>query len=73
MLRLKKNIPFELFIKKRWIKVINVREIWKVTDGWWMPADQFVDRVYFKLILENMMLIVIYKDIKDGTWYSYIR
>jgi hypothetical protein len=45
-----------------------VEEVWRVEDGWWRPRP--VRRTYFRLALEDGLVVTVYLDQVDGRWWS---
>ena len=50
------------------IRVVQVREEWRVVDRWW--TEDPVDRRYFDLVLESGQLAVVYRDGELKSWWT---
>ena len=47
--------------------VKNIEDRWRIDDEWWRLEP--VSRMYYSIILDNGMRIIIYKDLVTGHWY----
>jgi hypothetical protein len=45
-----------------------VEEVWRVEDGWWRPRP--IRRTYFRLALEDSLVLTLYLDHLDGRWWT---
>jgi len=52
----------------RWRPVVQVRDAWKVKEGWW--AGKEVARLYFELHLRDGSTIAVFQDMDSRQWYS---
>lgn len=50
----------------RLLKVVQIREIWRIDDEWWREP---VSRLYFEVVLENGKRSVLYRDLARGGWH----
>ena len=61
------GVPAEVLFKGSWRRCARVEEVWRVEDGWWRPNP--VKRTYFRLALEDDLLLTVYMDhIAAGWW-----
>jgi hypothetical protein len=49
------------------VRVVSVREEWRVVDRWW--TERPVRRRYFEVVLESGRNVVVFRDEQDGRWY----
>jgi len=49
--------------------VLAVREDWLIQDRWW--TDSPVDRHYHELLVEPGTIVTVYRDVRDGGWFSH--
>ncbi|MFN0071901.1 MAG: hypothetical protein ACKVVP_10485 [Chloroflexota bacterium] len=54
--------------QRRWRRVIQVLERWRIDDEWWRSRP--VSRLYFAVLLEGGLRLEIYRDLVDGQWYA---
>ncbi len=47
--------------------VVSIREVWRVDDEWWR---QPISRLYHEVVLENGKMMMLYRDLTDGSWYT---
>jgi hypothetical protein len=48
------------------VQVEAIQEIWQVDDEWWRTP---LSRLYYRVVLENGRLMILFRDLLDGTWY----
>jgi hypothetical protein len=48
--------------------VALVREEWRVVDRWW--TEEPVDRRYFEVVLESGENVCVYRDAREGCWFT---
>jgi hypothetical protein len=48
--------------------VLRVEEVWRVDDGWWRPGP--VRRTYFRVALDEGLLVTLFHDQEEGGWWS---
>jgi len=53
-------------IETRAIRIEAIQEIWQVDDEWWRTP---LSRLYYRVVLENGRLMILFRDLVDGTWY----
>jgi hypothetical protein len=46
--------------------VQGIAKRWRVDQRWW---QQWIWREYFKLHTDSGLLVILYKDMTNGTWY----
>lgn len=44
-----------------------LRERWIVEEGWW--SEHPVRRSYAEVVLENGALAIVFRDLRDGSWW----
>ena len=62
------GVPRALSLRGRWRRVLRVEEVWRVDDGWWRP--QPVRRTYFRVALDEGVLVTLFHDQEEGGWWS---
>jgi hypothetical protein len=62
------GVPTEVLIRGEWRRCARVEEVWRVEDGWWRPNP--VRRTYFRLGLEDGLLVTVYLDHTGGGWWQ---
>jgi hypothetical protein len=50
------------------VRVVLVREEWKVVDRWW--TERPIRRRYFDLVLETGRNVVVFRDEEEGGWFG---
>jgi hypothetical protein len=60
--------PEEVLLKGSWRRCSRIEEVWRVEDGWWRPKP--VRRTYFRLTLEDGLLLTVYLDHVAGGWWT---
>ena len=60
--------PRELLVRGSWRRCVRIEEVWRVEEGWWRPKP--VRRTYFRLALEDGLLLTVYLDDLEGSWWS---
>jgi hypothetical protein len=63
-----RGVPSEVLWRGEWRRSSRVEEVWRVEDGWWRPRP--VRRTYFRLALEDGLVVTVYLDHVDGRWWS---
>lgn len=53
----------------RWMKVIEIENLWKVNDEWWRGPDEEIARLYYSLRLESGQQLTVYLDLITNNWY----
>ncbi len=60
-----------LLVQRRgWLRarrVARVQDIWRIDDEWW--RERPVSRLYYTLLLEDGLLLTVYHDLVEDTWY----
>lgn len=64
-------IPYAIFFKGKWTQITKIRDIWIVRNSWWLEEKYQVNRIYYEVIMENMKLLKIYRDLVFSGWYVY--
>jgi hypothetical protein len=59
--------PTAFYFENAWHTIVEIVNQWRVATDWW--AGEEIQRDYFKLISEDGLLAVIYKDLLGGEWY----
>ena len=63
------GLPHAIALRGRRRPVVAVRDDWLVQDRWW--TDTPVDRHYYELVVDPGHHIVIFLDIREGTWFTH--
>jgi hypothetical protein len=50
----------------RSLRVEAIQETWQVDVEWWRTP---LSRLYYRVVLENGRLMILFRDLLDGTWY----
>jgi len=61
------GLPAELRQKGKRLRVLAVRERWRIDDEWWRNP---ISREYFALVLEDGRLIILFQDLVAGGWFG---
>lgn len=48
-------------------RVETIQEVWQVDDEWWRKP---LSRLYYRVILENGRLMVLFRDLIEDRWHS---
>ena len=67
-LRAEAGQPRAVLRRARWCRVETVEDVWRVDDGWWRPSP--VARTYFRVLLEGGLVLTLYRDDLEGTWWA---
>jgi hypothetical protein len=62
------GVPSEVLWRGTWRCCSRVEEVWRVEDGWWRPRP--IRRTYFRLALEDSLVLTLYLDQIDGRWWT---
>jgi hypothetical protein len=54
--------------RRRSIPVAQVAERWRIDEGWWGPNP--LSRLYYRLVLADGRLAIVYRDLGDETWWA---
>jgi hypothetical protein len=58
--------PSRVMFKKRFQKVKEICNLWRIDDGWWFKP---VSRMYYTLELESGSRVTVFCDLSDNKWY----
>jgi len=61
-----RQTPVSFVWRGRAHRVERVTRRWRLDRGWWRQRRW---REYFKLTTHTGLLVVVYHDLTDGTWY----
>jgi len=61
------GLPAELHQKGKRLRVLAVRERWRIDDEWWRDP---ISREYYALVLEDGRPVVLFRDLVAGGWYG---
>ena len=61
------GLPAELHQKGKRLRVMAVRERWRIDDEWWRDP---ISREYYALVLEDGRPVVLFCDLVTGGWYG---
>ena len=53
----------------KWMKVVEIENLWKVNDEWWRGPDEEIARLYYVLRLESGQQLTVYLDLTTNDWY----
>ena len=53
----------------RWVRVVEVEDLWKVNDEWWRGPEEEIARLYYTVRLENDQQLTVYLDLIANSWY----
>jgi len=53
----------------RWVRVVEVKDLWKVNDEWWRGPEEEIARLYYTVRLENSQQLTVYLDLVANSWY----
>ena len=67
-LRWRGSVGEPLAVSPRFRRCARVEEVWRIEEGWWRPKP--VRRTYFRLALEDGLLLTVYLDDLEGSWWS---
>ncbi|HZA25712.1 MAG TPA: DNA polymerase Y family protein, partial [Dehalococcoidia bacterium] len=52
----------------RWRRVLSIDDLHNVDEEWW--RERPVRRMYYKVTLETVGSITVFRDLVDGRWYQ---
>jgi hypothetical protein len=60
------------------VAVADILDRWRIDDEWWRPALQGdatvgrgeISRMYYHVALRNRQLLVIFRDLIEGDWFT---
>ena len=61
------GVPAMLHQKGKRLRVMAVRERWRIDDEWWRNP---ISREYYALVLEDGRPIILFRDLVAGEWYG---
>ena len=61
------GLPAELQRKGKRLRVVAVRERWRIDDAWWRDP---ISREYYALVLEDGRPVILFRDLVAGGWYG---
>ena len=61
------GLPTELHQKGKRLRVMAVRERWRIDDEWWRVP---ISRKYYALVLEDGRPVILFRDLVTGGWYG---
>ena len=61
------GLPVELHQKGKKLRVLAVRERWRIDDEWWRDP---ISREYYALVLEDGRSVILFRDLVAGGWYG---
>ena len=65
--RLKSNTT--LLTDGKWMRVVEIENLWKVNDEWWRGPDEEIARLYYVLRLGSGQQLTVYLDLTTNDWY----
>ena len=60
--------PSYIKIGKLYVRIHAILDEWEVSEGWWSNLP--LERRYFKVVLENDIELIIFKDLLHHLWYK---
>ena len=60
--------PTAIISRGRRFSVILIQDMWEIVDEWWRPNS--IARRYYQVGIDNGTVIVIFRDLFNGTWYK---
>ena len=61
------NRPVALLLGRRWRRVAEVQDDWRIDDEWWREP---ISRHYYRVVLDDGNPRTIYRDLVAGAWYE---
>ena len=61
------GIPIAVQLGLGWVRVQAIVESWRIDDGWW--GAQAISRLYYRVVLEGGVVLVVFKELIDGQWW----
>lgn len=58
--------PVAVVLGRERLAVAVVQDRWRIDDEWW--RERPVSRLYFRLLLEDGRVVMVYKDLVSGRW-----
>ena len=49
-------------------RINSIQDTWEIIDEWWCPNP--IERRYYKVVLEEDVVITIFKDLISTRWYE---
>ena len=68
MVRAEAGLPQAVRFRGSWRQVARTEEVWRVDDGWWRPHP--VARTYFRVALGDGLVLTVYRDDEENTWWT---
>ena len=60
--------PTAIISRGQRFSVISIQDMWEIVDEWWSPNS--IARSYYQVCIDSETLIVIFRDLANGTWYK---
>lgn len=58
--------PLSLRLQRSTRRVEQILEVWQIDDEWWRDR---ISRRYATLVLEDGLMVTVYRDLLTGRWY----
>ena len=59
--------PVSIILGQRHLWVTNTEDQWQIDEEWWRVNP--TSRIYYRVILENGLLLTIFRDTLKNKWY----
>lgn len=63
------GLPMAVIAKRR-RKINVIEDHWRIDDEWW--RDDPISRLYYAVMLDSGLRLVLYKDLINNAWYRQI-
>ncbi|HIK89711.1 MAG TPA: hypothetical protein EYG09_08705 [Dehalococcoidia bacterium] len=61
--------PPSLVSDGKWMRVVEIENLWKVNDEWWRGPEEEIARLYYVVRLTNGQQLTVYLDLITNNWY----
>ena len=62
------EVPSALTLRRSWIRVEAVVDIWRIDDEWW--REQPICRMYYECVVDQGLRVTVFHDLTNGDWYQ---
>lgn len=59
--------PISIMLRQSYLRVKNTEDQWQINEEWWRVNP--TSRIYYHVVLENGLLITIFRDTLKKKWY----
>ena len=60
--------PSALKLRRRWVTVEAVVDLWRIDDEWW--RERPISRMYYECMVEQGLRVVVFHDLTNSEWYQ---